>query len=93
MDKFCYRIYRTSTFQSGHRPENDHSYLELRKRLDGKLAMENWYIDFESLDQLMNFASQYFPIIIKKPTYENTVGDIEIYDIQREDKFIDLIIN
>lgn len=78
---------------TGHRPENELSYLAHRSRLDGKASMGNWYIDFHTLRELMDFVRQHGRIIIKPPTYEDTVGDIEIYDGKREELHLDDIIN
>lgn len=88
-----FRVYRTSTFLSGHRPENELSYLEERERVDEKVAMSNWFIDFSTLEDLMSFISANGRVIIKPPTYKNTAGDIELYDCDREELFLDEIIN
>lgn len=88
-----YRVYRTSTFISGNRPENELSYFALKERVDEAASIENWYIDFSSLEDVMNFMKEHGKIIIKPPTYKGTVGDIEIYDCKREDLFLDAIIN
>ena len=93
MSKLTFRVYRTSTFLFGHRPENNRSYLALKKRLDNKCALENWFIDFKDNTDVLNFAMEYSPVLIKKPTYEDTIGDIEIYDCQRESLGIDLTVN
>jgi hypothetical protein len=68
-------------------------YLALKKRLDDKCSLENWFIDFKDHTDVLNFALEYSPVLIKKPTYHGTVGDIEIYDCERENLSIDLTVN
>jgi hypothetical protein len=93
MAKMTFRVYRTSTFIFGHRPENDLSYIDLRKRIDGRCSLENWFIDFNDDSELVSFMVKYWPTILKPPTYENTVGDLEIYDSDRETIGVDTIVN
>ena len=88
-----FRVYRSSTMITGHRPENELSTLERRGRIDGKVAMDNWFIAFNTLEEVLDFTKKHGKIIIKKATYEDTDGDIEIYDVPREELGIDEIIN
>jgi hypothetical protein len=88
-----YRVYRTSTFLTGHRPENELSYMDAKVRHDSETSVDNWYIDFSTLEELMKFAAEHGKLIIKPPTYKGTVGDIEIYDSPREGMYIEEIIN
>ena len=88
-----FRVYRSSTMLTGHRPENELSFLDRRKRIDGKAAVDNWFIAFEDMKAVLDFIEKHGNIIIKKPTYEGTDGDIEIYDVPREALGLDDVIN
>lgn len=47
--------------------------------------VEAWFVDIDTLEQLMAFHKKYGSIIIETPWYTENMPCIEIYDARRED--------